>query len=110
MKLLGFAHRFAPGHRVRLVLAATDATSYGSRTPDVVTLATGAGLVVPAARRPARGGRSGGGTCPARGRPVGPGSPGPACAPQLPATGPSSLLPAAGSLLLALAAPAPARS
>ncbi len=41
--LLGFAHRFAPGHAVRLTLAATDATSYGSKTPDNVTVMTGPG-------------------------------------------------------------------
>ncbi|MCW2608050.1 MAG: hypothetical protein JWO60_2743, partial [Frankiales bacterium] len=41
--LLGFAHRFAPGHRVRLTLAATDATSYGKKTPDAMTVDTGPG-------------------------------------------------------------------
>lgn len=41
--LLGFAHRFAPGHAVRLTLAATDATSYDRVLPDVVTVATGPG-------------------------------------------------------------------
>jgi predicted acyl esterase len=43
IKLLGFAHRFAAGHRLRLTLATTDATSYNSKTPDVITVATGAG-------------------------------------------------------------------
>jgi len=31
LKLLGFAHRFAKGHRARLILAATDTTSYNAR-------------------------------------------------------------------------------
>ena len=43
IKLLGFAHRFGKGHRVRLVLAATDATSYNSKVADTITVATGPG-------------------------------------------------------------------
>ncbi|MCW2706915.1 MAG: hypothetical protein JWM22_757 [Frankiales bacterium] len=43
IKLLGFAHRFAKGHSLRLVLATTDATSYDNKAPDVVTISTGAG-------------------------------------------------------------------
>ncbi len=43
IKLLGFAHRFAAGHSVRLVLAATDQSSYNSPVPDQVTVTTGAG-------------------------------------------------------------------
>ena len=42
VKLLGFAHRFDAQHRLRLTLAATDATSYNSKVPDVITVATGA--------------------------------------------------------------------
>ena len=41
--LLGFAHRFDAGHRVRLVVAATDQTSYNNKVADVITLATGPG-------------------------------------------------------------------
>ena len=43
IKLLGFAHRFAKGHSVRLVLAATDQTSYNSPVADQITVTTGAG-------------------------------------------------------------------
>jgi putative CocE/NonD family hydrolase len=43
IQLLGFAHRFAKGHSVRLVLAATDQTSYNSVVPDQITVTTGAG-------------------------------------------------------------------
>jgi ABC-2 type transport system ATP-binding protein len=43
IKLLGFAHRFGKGHRVRLVLCSTDATSYNAKVADVLTVATGTG-------------------------------------------------------------------
>jgi ABC-2 type transport system ATP-binding protein len=43
VKLLGFAHRFAKGHRVRLTLATTDTTSFNNPVPDVVTITTGPG-------------------------------------------------------------------
>jgi hypothetical protein len=43
MQLLGFAHRFSSGHRVRLELAATDMTSGNNRPPDLVTLTQSAG-------------------------------------------------------------------
>lgn len=43
IKLLGFAHRFAKGHRVRLTLATTDTTSFNNPVPDVITIATGPG-------------------------------------------------------------------
>lgn len=43
VKLLGFAHRFEQGHRVRVTFAATDATSYDNPQPDVITLTTGLG-------------------------------------------------------------------
>lgn len=39
--LLGFAHRFAAGHRVRLTIASTDQTSYNAKLPDTITLVTG---------------------------------------------------------------------
>ena len=42
-KLLGFVHRFAAGHSVRLVLAATDQSSYNSPVPDQITVTTGSG-------------------------------------------------------------------
>ncbi|MFN2538170.1 MAG: CocE/NonD family hydrolase [Mycobacteriales bacterium] len=43
IKLLGFAHRFDKGHRLRLDLATTDLTSYNNKVPDVITVTTGAG-------------------------------------------------------------------
>jgi ABC-2 type transport system ATP-binding protein len=43
IKLLGFAHRFPAGHRLRLVLASTDLTSYNNKVPDVITVTTGPG-------------------------------------------------------------------
>jgi putative CocE/NonD family hydrolase len=43
VKLLGFAHRFAAGHRLRLTLSTTDLTSYNNKAADVVTVATGPG-------------------------------------------------------------------
>jgi len=48
LKLLGFAHRFAKGHSARLTLAATDATSYNAKTPDIITLtSTGSTFTLP---------------------------------------------------------------
>jgi ABC-2 type transport system ATP-binding protein len=41
IKLIGFAHRFSKGHKVRLVLASTDLTSYNAKVPDQLTVATG---------------------------------------------------------------------
>lgn len=50
VRLLGFAHRFAKGHRVRLVLCTTDLTSYNARVADVVSVrATGSTFVLPGA-------------------------------------------------------------
>lgn len=43
IQLLGFAHRFAAGHSVRLVLAATDQTAGNSPVPDRITVTTGRG-------------------------------------------------------------------
>jgi ABC-2 type transport system ATP-binding protein len=43
IQLLGFVHRFAKGHSVRLVLAATDQSSYNSPVPDQITVKTGRG-------------------------------------------------------------------
>ena len=43
IKLAGFAHRFAAGHRVRVVLCSTNKTSYNSKVADVLTVATGPG-------------------------------------------------------------------
>ena len=43
LKLAGFAHRFAAGHRARLVLASTDQTSYNAKVADVLTVTTGTG-------------------------------------------------------------------
>jgi ABC-2 type transport system ATP-binding protein len=43
VKLLGFAHRFDTGHRIRVAFAATDAGYYGNPRPDLITLTTGLG-------------------------------------------------------------------
>ncbi len=43
IKLLGFAHRFAKGHRVRLTLCTTDQAFYNNQSPDTVTVTTGPG-------------------------------------------------------------------
>ncbi len=52
----GFAHRFGKGHRVRLVLATTDDTSYNAKTADVLTVRTGPGstFVLPGKKAPKR--------------------------------------------------------
>lgn len=48
IKLLGFAHRFAKGHRVRLTLATTDTTSFNNPVPDVISIALqGSSLTLP---------------------------------------------------------------
>jgi ABC-2 type transport system ATP-binding protein len=52
IKLAGFAHRFAKGHKVRLVLCSTDQTSYNSKTPDVLTVTTGPGSTFTLPGRP----------------------------------------------------------
>jgi ABC-2 type transport system ATP-binding protein len=41
IKLLGFAHRFAAGHSVRLTLTTTDQYYYNNPSPDMITIATG---------------------------------------------------------------------
>lgn len=41
ISLAGFAHRFAAGHHVQLVLAATDQTSYNAKVADAVTVRLG---------------------------------------------------------------------
>jgi hypothetical protein len=43
IKLLGFAHRFARGHSVRLTLCTTDEAYYNNQSPDTVTVTTGPG-------------------------------------------------------------------
>ncbi len=96
VKLLGFAHRFAAGHKVRLTLAATDLTSYNNKLPDVITVTTGPGstftlntrakaapAVAPPVVKP-----------PIVTPPTGP------TTPTLPVTGPGSTAPAALVLLL----------
>jgi LPXTG-motif cell wall-anchored protein len=101
IKLLGFAHRFAKGHAVRLTLAATDATSYNAKVPDSITVTTGAGStftlpgVLAQATRP-----------PAVVPPPAAGPPStPAPAPQeLPRTGGDPLLPLVGLGVLGLVA------
>ena len=91
--LAGFAHRFDAGHSVRLTLAATDATSYNRKTPDVITVTTGAGSTFALPGVLAR----------ARAIPVT--TPRPTAAPparQLPSTGGSALLGAVAVGLLGL--------
>jgi ABC-2 type transport system ATP-binding protein len=94
IKLLGFAHRFAKGHAVRLTLAATDATSYNNKVPDQITVTTGAGstFTLPGvlANPPID---LSGDTPPTVSRPTG----------QLPATGFDPLLPLVATGLLAVA-------
>jgi ABC-2 type transport system ATP-binding protein len=41
IRLAGFAHRFAAGHRVRLVLCSTDQTSANSEVADDIAVVTG---------------------------------------------------------------------
>lgn len=41
IKLAGFAYKFGAGHKVRLTLASTDATSYNAKVPDQITVVTG---------------------------------------------------------------------
>jgi ABC-2 type transport system ATP-binding protein len=41
IKLIGFVHRFAAGHHLRLTLSTTDATSYNNKVADVITVTTG---------------------------------------------------------------------
>lgn len=43
IKLLGFAHRFGKGHRVRLTLCTTDQAYFNNPSPDTITIATGPG-------------------------------------------------------------------
>jgi ABC-2 type transport system ATP-binding protein len=45
VRLVGFAHRFPAGHVVRLTAATTDATSYGAKVADVVTVDAAASTV-----------------------------------------------------------------
>jgi ABC-2 type transport system ATP-binding protein len=97
LKLLGFAHRFAKGHAVRLTLASTDATSYNAKVPDQITVATGAGstftlpgVLGQAARAPQ--------LVPP------PQAPAPAPGGTLPATGADPLLPVVALALLGAAA------
>jgi len=48
IKLLGFAHRFSKGHRVRLTLATTDTTSFNNPVPDVISIGLqGSSLTLP---------------------------------------------------------------
>ena len=42
-KLIGFAHRFAAGHSIRLTLATTDQTSFNNPVADAITITTGPG-------------------------------------------------------------------
>lgn len=93
IRLLGFAHRFAAGHAVRLTLAATDATSYNARIPDSITVATGPGSTFTLPGELARQ------AVPAR--PATPTSSSVPAAPALPRTGGSPALPLAGLVLLA---------
>ena len=116
--LLGFAHRFDAGHRVRLVLAATDQTSYNNKVADTITVTTGPGstfsLPVSApitAAAPAGGTGAGGSGGTAGSDGSGTGGDGSAIGPDgasgggvLADTGSAPLLPLAGIALLAGAA------
>jgi LPXTG-motif cell wall-anchored protein len=93
IKLLGFAHRFAKGHAVRLTLAATDATSYNSKVPDQITVTTGAGSTFTLPGVQAQSARPPVVTAPPPSTPTG----------QLPATGSDPLLPIAALGLLGVA-------
>ena len=109
--LLGFAHRFDAGHRVRLVLAATDQTSYNNKVADAITVATGPGstfslpvsapitVAAPAGDGAGVGSGSGSGTDGSDGSPIGSG--GVAGGGALADTGGAPLLPVAGLALLA---------
>jgi predicted acyl esterase len=82
VKLLGFAHRFLAGHRLRLTLATTDLTSYDNKAPDVITISTGAGstltvnalaaprTIPPPVARPVTRPRTSGGSLASTGLPV----------------------------------------
>ncbi|MDX6197105.1 MAG: type transport system ATP-binding protein [Actinomycetota bacterium] len=94
IKLVGFAHRFAKGHAVRLTLAATDATSYNNKAPDQITVTTGAGSTFTLPGVQARS------ATPPHVVVLRPPS---APTGQLPATGPEPLLPLTGLGLLAVA-------
>jgi predicted acyl esterase len=96
LKLLGFAHRFAKGHAVRLTLASTDATSYNAKVPDQITVATGAGstFTLPGVLPVSGPIDLSGDTPPTVSGPGG----------SLPATGADPLLPAAALALLGVAA------
>ncbi|MCY7289788.1 MAG: hypothetical protein LH624_16475 [Cryobacterium sp.] len=54
IKLPGFAHRFARGNRIRLVLASTDQTSYNAKVADVLSVQTGPGSTFPLPGRTTR--------------------------------------------------------
>jgi len=104
LKLLGFAHRFAEGHRARLTLAATDTTSYNAKAPDAIMVtSTGSTFTLPGQVVPARV-RS---QAPvAAAAPAAPAAVPAAAAPEtsaarLPATGLDAGLPAAALALLA---------
>ena len=106
LKLLGFAHRFAKGHSARLTLAATDATSYNAKVPDVITVrSAGSTFTLPGQVVPARV-RS---QAPvAAAAPAAPAAVPAAAAPEtsaarLPATGPGATLPLAALVLLGVA-------
>jgi len=96
LKLLGFAHRFAKGHSARLTLAATDATSYNAKTPDIITLtSTGSTFTLPGRLASSRA------AAPAAGQVRTAAAP---RAARLPATGLGATLPLAALILLGVVA------
>jgi predicted acyl esterase len=97
VKLLGFAHRFAAGHSVRLTLAATDMTSRNNPVADVITVTTGPGSTFSLPARTAA-------APPAVPPVVAPPAVPPAAPPALPSTGLPAGVPAAAALVLVLAA------
>jgi ABC-2 type transport system ATP-binding protein len=102
MNLLGFAHRFAAGHAVRLTLAATDAAYFNARLPDQITVTTGPGSTfsLPGVLPPAAAPTPVAVAAPAPVAAAGPGTArqSPARAGMLAATGPSALLETTGWL------------
>jgi len=109
LKLLGFAHRFAKGHRARLTLAATDATSYNAKVPDGITVrSAGSTFTLPGQVVPARVRSQPPVAAAAPAAPAAPAAVPAAAAPatsaaRLPATGLGAELPAAALALLASA-------
>ncbi|MFP5218217.1 MAG: CocE/NonD family hydrolase C-terminal non-catalytic domain-containing protein [Actinomycetes bacterium] len=92
VNLIGFAHRFEAGHRVRLVLTTTDTAYRNNPVADVITLQTGPASTL-ALPLPA------GTVVPPEAPPTAPGAPPAQADRQLAETGAGPALPAAAALL-----------